>query len=95
LNKYVVHPQAEEFIRSLAPEPRSRLVRAIKALPEGETKALEGRLDGYFRLRVAGYRVIFEDSVKSGIRTFDCLFAERRSIVYELFEQILVEQTLK
>jgi hypothetical protein len=30
-----------------------------------------------------------------GVRTFDCLFAERRPIVYELFEQLLVEQALE
>jgi hypothetical protein len=33
--------------------------------------------------------------VKDRVRTFDCLFAERRSLVYELFEQILVEEALK
>lgn len=67
----------------------------MKALPAGEINALEGRLSGYSRLRVGGYRIIFADTVKNGVRTFDCLFAERRSIVYELFEQILAEQALQ
>jgi mRNA-degrading endonuclease RelE of RelBE toxin-antitoxin system len=95
MNRVIVHPQAEVFVRGLAPEPRRRLVRAMKALPAGDTKALEGRLSGYGRLRVGGYRILYADSVKDRVRTFDCLFAERRSLVYDLFEQILVEETLK
>jgi len=95
MNRLVIHSQAESFIRTLAPEPRTRLVRALKVLPAGEVKALEGRLSGYFRLRVGGYRLIFADTVKNGVRTLDCLFVERRSIVYELFEQILAERVVQ
>ena len=95
MNKVIVHPQAEAFVRALAPEPRRRLVRAMKALPAGDTKALEGRLSSYCRLRVGGFRILYAESVKDGVRTFDCLFAERRSLVYELFEQIVIEETLK
>lgn len=94
MSRIVVHLQAEEFVRALAPEPRGRLVKAMKALPAGDIKQLEGRLSGYSRLRVGGYRIIFSDSVKNGIRVFDCIFAERRPIVYELFEQIAAEQAL-
>lgn len=93
--KVVVFPQAESFIRSLAPEPRKRLIQAIKALPHGVTKLLEGTLAGYSRLRVGGFRVVYMDTVKKGIRTFDCIFVERRPIVYELFEKILSEQALE
>jgi mRNA-degrading endonuclease RelE of RelBE toxin-antitoxin system len=71
----------ERFIKTLAPEPRRRLVRAMKQLPAGETKALEGRLVGYCRLREGGYRIVYADAVKEGRRTFDCLFVERRPIV--------------
>jgi mRNA-degrading endonuclease RelE of RelBE toxin-antitoxin system len=95
MNRYVIHPQAEKFIRALSPEPRRRLVKAIKSLPKGDIKALEGRLAAYSRLRVGGYRLTYADNFKDGKRTFDCLFAERRPIVYELFEQILVEQALE
>ena len=42
--KITVFPQAEGFIRALAPEPRKRLVQAIKALPAGDIKILEGAL---------------------------------------------------
>jgi mRNA-degrading endonuclease RelE of RelBE toxin-antitoxin system len=94
MSKVVVHGHAERFVTALAPEPRRRLIKAMKALPSGEIKALEARLAGYYRLRVGGYRIIFADSVKNKVRTFDCIFAERRPVVYELFEQILVEQAL-
>jgi len=67
----------------------------MKALPAGDTKALEGRLSSYWRLRVGGFRILYAECVKDGVRTFDCLFAERRSLVYELFEQIVIEETLK
>ncbi|MCZ7636294.1 MAG: hypothetical protein M5U12_09820 [Verrucomicrobia bacterium] len=93
--RVVVHPQVEAFVRGLAPEPRHRLAQALKRLPAGDTKALEGRLSGYGRLRVGGYRVVYAEVVKEGVRTFQCLFAERRSFIYELFEQILAEQALE
>jgi mRNA-degrading endonuclease RelE of RelBE toxin-antitoxin system len=95
MRKVVIHSQAEAFVRALAPEPRRRQVAAMKALPRGDILALEGRLAGYWRLRSGGYRILYADSVRDGIRVFDCLFAERRPIVYDLFEQILAEQALE
>lgn len=64
-------------------------------MPSGDTKALEGRLAGYARLRVGGYRIILAERMEKGGHTFHCLFAERRPIVYELFEKILAEQALQ
>jgi mRNA-degrading endonuclease RelE of RelBE toxin-antitoxin system len=91
----IVYPQAEAFVRALAPEPRKRLIQAMKALPTGDTRALEGSLAGYFRLRVGGYRVVYVDTTKKGVRTFDCIFVERRPVVYELFQQIAAEQIIE
>jgi len=70
------------FVRSLAPEPRRALVRAIKQLPDGkgDIKALQAEFDGFWRLRVKGYRVIFRYHEKS-VR---CEFAEARGVVYQL-----------
>ena len=88
-----VEAQIESFVKSLAPEPRRRLVRAIKGLAEdrGDIKRLEGRLDGYSRLRVAGHRVLFNERSAHGERIIDCVFAEKRSVVYELFVRLLSE----
>ena len=88
-----VESQVEEFVKSLAPEPRHRLRRAIKALANdaGDTKRLEGQLAGYTRLRVAGHRVIFAERMQEGVRVIDCIFAEKRAVVYEMFVRLLSE----
>ena len=67
----------------------------MKGLPAGDTKPLEGRLADYWRLKSGGYRIVLMDSVKNGVRTFECVFAERRSVVYELLEQLLIEESLE
>jgi len=79
----------------LAPEPRRRLTIAIKALADnrGDIQRLEGKLDGYCRLRVAGHRVIFNERSEQGDRIIDCVFAEKRSVVYDLFIRLLGEST--
>src|SRR5579862_3245393 len=86
-----VETQAEAFVKSLAPDPRKQLRTAIKGLAggRGDTKTLEGNLAAYSRLRVAGYRVIFKERAERGTRIVDCIFAERRPLVYELFIGLL------
>ena len=88
-----VCPQVEEFVKALAPEPRLRLTRALKGLADnrGDIKVLEGRLQGYQRLRVAGFRVISRERYLEGERVIDCVFAERRSVVYEILATLLAE----
>jgi mRNA-degrading endonuclease RelE of RelBE toxin-antitoxin system len=89
-----IAPRVEEFVKALAPEPRKRLTQGIKALArnQGDTKMLEGRLESYSRLRLGGYRVIFARRSEQGEGIIDCVFAERRSVVYEIFEKLLAEQ---
>jgi mRNA-degrading endonuclease RelE of RelBE toxin-antitoxin system len=95
--KIRVEEQVEAFVKSLAPDPRKRLRMAIKGLADGEgdIKALEGNLGGYSRLRLAGYRVIFKERSDRGTRVIDCIFAERRPLVYELFVGLLTEQAME
>ncbi len=89
-----VSPQVITCVKSLAPEPRRKLTRAIKALAgdHGDVKRLEGKLEGYSRLRFSGHRVIFREVFRSGARNIDCVFAEKRSIVYDLFIQLTAEE---
>jgi mRNA-degrading endonuclease RelE of RelBE toxin-antitoxin system len=89
-----VSPQVIASVESLAPEPRRKLTRAIKALAgdRGDVKPLEGKLEGYSRLRVSGHRVIFREVFGSGARHMDCVFAEKRSIIYDLFVQLTAEE---
>ncbi|MBE7485837.1 MAG: hypothetical protein HS104_38430 [Polyangiaceae bacterium] len=86
--KVEVSLQVAEFVRSQPPEGRRQLRQALRALGlgKGDIKALEGPLEGYCRLRVGGYRVVFS---YAGRRTIQCIFAERRSIIYEVFAQVL------
>ena len=92
-----VSEQVEGFVKSLAPDPRKRLRLAIKELARdrGDIKPLEGKLADYSRLRVAGYRVIFKQRAERGVRIIDCIYAERRALVYEVFLQLLIEQTMQ
>ena len=76
--------QVVDYIRRLPPIPKKRIRSALKGLRklEGDLKELEEPLEGYTRLRMYQFRVILSiqpDSV-------DCIFIERRSILYEIFE---------
>lgn len=86
--------QVVGFIRGLAPEPRRKLRLALRELgkDKGDIKALEGPLQSYCRLRVGPYRIVFQYG-KS--RTIECVFAERRSIVYEVFADTVIERLMR
>src|SRR3989442_12073216 len=92
--KMEVDAQVKDFVRPLAPVPRRALTQAMKGLSRntGDRKLLEGKLAGYHRLRVSGYRVIYAEKSQRGERVIHCLFAERRNVVYELFQQMLIEE---
>jgi len=83
--------QVVEFVRSQAPDPRRRLRNALRALTreEGDLKALEGPLQEYHRLRVGSYRVVFR---YASSKVVECVFAERRNVVYEIFAETLIDR---
>jgi mRNA-degrading endonuclease RelE of RelBE toxin-antitoxin system len=85
----LISEQVEAFVRCLAPEPRRRLRLAIRALPEGDVRGLEGRLKDYQRLRCGPYRVIFKTRLAEGSPVHECIYAERRSVIYEAFEKMM------
>jgi mRNA-degrading endonuclease RelE of RelBE toxin-antitoxin system len=84
-------PQVVRFVRALAPEPRKLLRQALRRLVDekGDIKQLEGELGGYCRLRVRGYRIILRLFTDENGRVARCVYAERRSVVYELFSELL------
>ena len=53
------------FRLTLAPEPRRAPWRAIKKLPAGDVKLLDGKLTGWSRLRVFCFHIFPESSVSS------------------------------
>lgn len=86
--------QVAEFIRTLAPESRKTVRAALRKLEreEGDVRALEGPLKSYCRLRVGGNRIIF--AYASGGKTLRCIYADRRSVVYDVFEQMIKKAIL-
>ena len=86
--------QVVEFFGQLAPEPRIKLRLALRRLEQekGDIKSLEGKLAGYQRLRSGSYRVIFTRRVRKGRPEIDCVFAEHRALVYEVFTAALALQ---
>ena len=91
--KVELEQQVVDFIRSLAPEPRQAVRRSLKKLEneEGEIRALECELEGFYRLRVLRYRIIFLYHVRGKSRTMRCVYAAPRGIVYEVFAQRIRE----
>ncbi len=82
--------QVAGFIARLAPTPRLRVRKAITNLARdvGDIRALENDLSGFYRLKVGQYRVVFCYAAPS---TIDCIFAEERKLVYEIFSALLRE----
>jgi len=92
--KIRIEAQVEGFVKSLAPVPRRSLRLAIRGLAGGggDIKLLEGNLAAYSRLRVRGYRVIYRERIEGNVRVIDCVFAERRALVYEIFTRLLADE---
>ena len=96
MNKQVrVEQRMRDFLRTLAPEPRRAMWQAVKKLPAGDVRPLEGKLTGWSRLRVAGHRVLFRETAGGGVRKIHCVFAERRSVVYEMFAELLANELME
>ena len=58
---------------------------------KGDIRALEGELEGFCRLRVLRYRIIFFYHVRGKSRSIRCVYAAPRGIVYEVFAQSIRE----
>lgn len=89
--------QVTDFIGKLAPEPRRALREALKGIGEGKSdiKSLEGKLSGFYRLRSGHIRVIYQERAVSGERQICCFYADYRTAVYEVFEQLLTADLLE
>lgn len=88
--------QVVRFVARQAPEPRRVLRLALRGLAKerGDIRALEGPLQNFHRLRAGGYRVIFAYRITAKRQSIHCIFAERRSAVYEVFDQLLKQRLL-
>ena len=88
-----VREEVLDYLRKLPPEPRHAVRLAIGGLAgeQGDIRALTDDLDGFCRLRVGSYRVIFEYEMIGGKLTATCVFAGARRWVYEAFQSRLME----
>lgn len=93
MNRLVrVAPQVVAFVRTLAPEQRRSIRRGLRDLGaevDRNIKSLDGTLTGYSRLRIGRFRLIFWYAPDTAI---EVVFAEDRSVVYEIFEAEFVKR---
>jgi len=85
-----VSEQVFSFIRKQSPEVRKFLREGLRKLEkeQGEIKPLEAPLAEFFRLRIRSYRIIFRYNPEKA-KSIQCVFAEKRSLVYEVFEEMV------
>jgi len=88
-----VQQEVLDYLRKLPPKPRHALRLAIKGLAKerGDIKSLVDELEGFQRLRVGSYRVLFEYEMIGGVRAVTCVFAGPRQWIYEVFQSRLRE----
>jgi mRNA-degrading endonuclease RelE of RelBE toxin-antitoxin system len=89
--KIEVSDQVLEFIRRCPPEPRQYLREGLRKLAyeRGDIKPLRDDLEGYYRLRIRDYRIIFRYQASPRGRIIFCPFVEGRNVVYEAFLGLL------
>jgi mRNA-degrading endonuclease RelE of RelBE toxin-antitoxin system len=83
--------QPLEVIRRQPPHARGALREALHAIEVGKTypEPLEDELEGFYKLKVSGYRMILQAVPGKSEPSFRVIFAERRKVVYALFSQLL------
>ncbi len=83
-----VREQVWRYCARLGPKNRRAVKAAILALARerGDIRSLRDRLEGYYRLRVGSYRVIFR--YLEG-RVIECVYINDRALVYDVFESEL------
>jgi mRNA interferase RelE/StbE len=81
--------QVADWLSRLPPEPKRRVRAALRNLGNwrGDIGPLHGELEGFYRLRIGGYRIVFRVMPRQVIRLE---YADTRDIVYEVFRQLRI-----
>ena len=76
------------YYQRLGQQDRRTVKKAILGLAQekGDIRSLRDRLEGYYRLRVGSYRVIYR--YLPG-RVIECVYMNDRALVYDVFESEL------
>jgi len=78
------------WLQGLPPETKQRVRRQLKALAGGragrlDLKALRGELEGFYRLRIGDYRMVYHLEPGPMVRLD---YADLRDVVYNVFRQL-------
>ena len=86
-----IQEEVLDFLRTLPPKPKQALRKALRELAEeqGDILPLTDELDGFHRLRVGSYRVIFCYETVDDRRRIACIYAAQRKWVYDIFRSQL------
>jgi hypothetical protein len=89
--KVTIEQQPLEFIQRQPPEHRKRLRDVLRAVERGTVfpGPLEDELEGFYKLKVERFRLILQSVATPEGPGFRVVFAERRTVVYEMFSQLL------
>ena len=89
--KVTVEPQPREFIRRQPPATRRQLRETLHAIERGKIfpELLDDELEEFYKLRLENCRLILKHESGDKAPLFKVVFAERRSVVYEMFRQIV------
>lgn len=84
-------PQVQAFYAGLGMSYRRDVKGALRELQNsrGDIKALGESLEGYHRLRVGPYRILFR--YRPG-KIIECVYMNRRALVYEVFEREVIDK---
>ena len=78
------------WLQGLPPTTKQRVRRELKALADGragrlDLKPLRGELEGFYRLRIGDYRMVYHLEPGPVVRLD---YADLRDVVYDLFRQL-------
>jgi mRNA-degrading endonuclease RelE of RelBE toxin-antitoxin system len=81
--------QVTGWLRNLPPESKRRVRTALKGMVKwkGDIKPLRGELEGFYRLRVGGYRIVYRLAATGAVQLE---YADTRDVVYETFRQLRI-----
>jgi mRNA-degrading endonuclease RelE of RelBE toxin-antitoxin system len=79
--------QVAAWLRNLPPESKRRVRAALRGLERwrGDIKPLRGDLEGFYRLRVGGYRIVCRMISRTVVQLE---YADTCDVVYEAFRQL-------
>jgi mRNA-degrading endonuclease RelE of RelBE toxin-antitoxin system len=85
--KILASDQVAGWLRNLPPEPKQRVRATLKGLErwQGDIKPFRGELEGFYRLRVGGYRIVCRKISRALV---ELEYADTRDVVYEAFRQL-------